>query len=52
MIYVFNRSNEVVHIIADLSTMHNDVLTEQLNGEYSYEFTVALKDVEANKLEE
>lgn len=52
MIYVFNRSNEVVHIMADLSTMHNDVLTEQLNGEYSYEFTVALKDVEANKLEE
>ena len=52
MIYVFNRSNEVIHIMADLSTMHNDVLTEQLNGEYSYEFTVALKDVEANKLEE
>ena len=52
MIYVFNRSDEVIDIISDLSLLQDDKFTEQLNGEYSYEFTIAFNDIEAGKLEE
>lgn len=52
MIYVFNRSDEVIDIISDLSLLQDDKFTEQLNGEYSYEFTIAFNDMEAGKLEE